>query len=179
VKSLKPKWLIWLCGAGCIVLTLAGFVTIKVFHGTPPRGMMQDIRAGLAARELQDPDQRIGKYLEGRYGPMSVPVNRQNAFVDFFDVEHIKALQLLATHSPEQQRQANIDAMARWVAGYRDSMTPQERAALNARFQSPEGKAMLRRATAQYNSQHVRYRGSTAPVISELLRTLNVVEQRQ
>jgi len=50
--------------------------------------------------------------------------------------------------------------MAKWVAGYRESMTPQERAALNARFQTPEGKAMLRRAAAQYNSQDVRYRGS-------------------
>ncbi len=140
---------------------------------------MKDIRAGLAARDLKNPDDRIGKYLEGRYGPMSFPENRQKAFVDFFDVEHIKVLQLLATHSPEQHRQANIDAMARWVAGYRESLTAQERASLNARFQTPEGKAMLRRATAQYNSQDVRYRGSTAPVISELLRTLNAVEQPQ
>ncbi len=141
--------------------------------------MIKDVRAGLAARDLRDPDERIGKYLEERYGSMSLPENRQKAFVDFFEVEHIKVLQLLATHSPENHRQANIDAMARWVSGYRESLTAQERVSLNARFQTPEGKAMLRRATAQYNSQNVRYRGSTAPVISELLRTLNTIEQGQ
>ena len=32
---------------------------------------------------------------------------------------------------------------------------------------------MLRQATAQYNSQDVQYRGQTAPVISQLLKTIN------
>jgi hypothetical protein len=100
-------------------------------------------------------------------------------FLDFFDLEHIRAMQFLVKHSPAEHRQASIDAMARWVAAYRDSLTPQERAALKNRFQTGDGQAMLRRATAQYNSQDVRYRGSTAPVISQLLQTLNEVQHSQ
>lgn len=138
---------------------------------------MRDIRAGLVARPIRDPDSRIAKYLEARFGDLSNPANREAAFVAFFDVEHIKALQLLVRHAPEKQRQASIDAMARWLAAYRDSLSSRESAALNARFQTDEGRAMLRRATAQYNAQDVRYRGSTAPVISELLRTLNTVDR--
>ena len=65
--------------------------------------------------------------------------------------------------------------MARWVARYRDSLSPEERAELGARFRTPEGRAQLGRATAQYNAQDVHYRGQTAPVISELLRTLHEV----
>jgi hypothetical protein len=169
----------WVRGVivGGIVLVLAGFVWVRIIHQGPPPGIMKDIRAGLTSWRIQDPDARIRQYLEARYGAMSDPAHRQEAFVDFFNVDHIRALQLIVKHSPETQRQANIDAMARWVAAYRASLTAEERAALNARFQTAEGHAMLRRATAQYNSQDVRYRGSTAPVISQLLRTLNEVEQ--
>jgi hypothetical protein len=108
---------------------------------------------------------------------MADPVHRQEAFLDFFDLDHIKGLQLLVKHSPEKQRQDNINAMARWVETYRDSLTREERMELNARFQTAEGQAVLHRATAQYNSQDVRYRGATAPVISQLLKTLREVQQ--
>jgi hypothetical protein len=67
--------------------------------------------------------------------------------------------------------------MADWVKDYRESLSPAQRAALNARFQTPEGRAMLRQATAQYNSQDVQYRGQTAPVISQLLKTINSTQQ--
>jgi hypothetical protein len=97
--------------------------------------------------------------------------------VDFFNIEHIKALQLMVRHSPEDQRRANILAMAKWVSSYRESLTAPELAALNARFQTPEGRAMLRQATAQYNSQDVQYRGQTAPVISQLLKTISRTQQ--
>ena len=133
---------------------------------------MQDIRAGIAARNIADADQRFQKYLEGRYGPQSDPANREKAFLDFFNVDHIRALQLVVRHSPEGQRQANINATAKWVAQYRESLSAQQRADLGARLQTPDGRAMLRRATAQYNSQDVQYRGQTAPVISQLLKTI-------
>lgn len=142
-----------------------------------PAGVMQDLRAGLAARHLEDPDARLRKYLDGRYGPMTDPANRERMFVDFFNPERIDALHWLVNHGPEQERQANVDAMARWLADYRASLTSAECARLNARFQTPEGRAVLARATARYNAQDVHYRGLTAPVISELLQTLNAAER--
>ncbi|HOW64272.1 MAG TPA: hypothetical protein P5186_15675 [Candidatus Paceibacterota bacterium] len=173
----KIKILVLGCVLGLAALLVAGFIWIRILHHGPRPGMLKDIHAGLQARHLKDPDQRILKYLEIRYGSMSDPAHRQDAFLDFFNIEHIKTLQLMVKYAPESHRQEDIHAMARWVADYRDTMTPNEKAALNARLQTAEGQTMLRRATAQYNSQDVRYRGHTAPVISQLLRTLNEVEQ--
>lgn len=140
-----------------------------------PKGLGRDLRAGLAARHLTDPDARLRRYLEGRYGNLEDPEVRRRVFVDFFDPERIEALQWLVRRAPEAQRRGSVDAMARWVAGYRASLTPEERASLAAEFGTPEGRARLGRATAQYNAQDVRYRGLTAGVISELLSTLNEV----
>ena len=167
----------WLGLAGVLVLALGIAAWLRVVYFGKPVGVMKDIRAGLAARPLKDPDARLAKYLDGRYGTMADPANRERVFVDFFNPERIKTLEILVRHAPEDQRLANIDAMARWLADYRASLTAEQRAALNARFQTPEGRAMLGRATAQYNAQDVHYRGATAPVISELLRTLNEAEQ--
>lgn len=178
----RPKKLIWLCTGGlvaCALLAAAAFHWVRFLQDGPPPGMLKDLRAGLAARGVTDPDKRLLRYLEERYGPMSDPAHRQEAFLDFFNAEHIRALQLLVKHSPEAHRQDNIDAMARWVECYRASLNPEERAALRAQFQTQEGQALLKQATALYNSQDVRYRGSTAPVISELLRTLHQIEHSQ
>lgn len=158
-----------------VVTLLGGALAYKIRRSIPP-GMEQDIRAGLVARKIKDPDQRLARYLELRYGPLTDPANRQKAFLDFFELQRIEALQLLVKHSPEAHRQANIDAMARWVAEYRTTMTPAERTALRAKFQTPEGAGMMRKATAQYNSQDVQYRGMTAPVISQLLNTIASVQ---
>ncbi len=179
MKASKRKLILLSAISGFLILVAVGFLWVRVLHHGLPRGMMKDIRAGIAARHIQAPDERLLKYLEGRYGPMSEPANRQAAFLDFFDVEHIKALQLMVRHSPERQRQANIDAMARWVEAYRVSLASQDRAALCARFQTPQGQTMLRRATAQYNAQDVQYRGATAPVISQLLRTIYEAQHSQ
>lgn len=173
----KRKLIGWGCVSGCVVLLASAFVWVRVLHRGPPPWLMKDLRAGMAAREIKDPDERLLKYLEGRYGLLSDPANRRRVFLDFFDINHIKAMQFLVRHSPAQNRQANINAMARWVEAYRDSLTPQERTALKDQFQTGDGQAMLKRATAQYNSQDVRYRGSTAPVISQLLQTLNDVQR--
>ncbi|HNQ88728.1 MAG TPA: hypothetical protein PKM73_08950 [Verrucomicrobiota bacterium] len=163
-------------GAG-IFLLLLGFGWLRFFPQGTPQDLLRDIRAGIPARALKDPDARLEAYLTRRYGPLSDPANRQRVFLEFFDPERIKVLQLIVRHSPDEQRQANIDAMARWIAAYREGLDPIERAGLGALFQTPEGQAQLRRATAQYNAQDVRYRGSTTPVISQLLRTINEVEQ--
>jgi hypothetical protein len=160
-------------------LALAVGIGLRLAQLSRSEGLMQDLRAGLAARSIEDPDARLRKYLEGRYGDLDDPAVRQRVFVDFFNPERIKTLQILVKRAPDSQRQASIDAMARWIAGYRASLTPEDRSALGARYQSPEGRAELGRATAQYNAQDVQYRGSTAPVISELLRTLNELNPTQ
>lgn len=160
--------------AGLVLAGLAvvGTVVFFLVRRQMPAGMMESIRAGMAARTISDPDQRFARYIEGRYGPQTDPVNREKAFLSFFDPEQIRTLQLLVQHSPENQRQANIDASAHWVRQYRESMTVQQRRELRARLQTPEGQGMLRKATALYNSQDVEYRGRTSPVISQLLKTV-------
>ena len=159
------------------MIVLAGIVIAAVALAMEvrrriPAELLPDIRAGLAARKIADPDARLGKFLELRYGSMSDPANRQKVFLDFFNIDHIKALQLMVRHSPPAQRQASIRAMARWIENYRQSLTPAESAALKTHFESPEGQASLKRATTQYNSQDVQYRGQTAIVISQLLQTI-------
>jgi hypothetical protein len=173
----KSRVLRWSCLFASALLAVAMAAGLWLLRHKPPRYMMKDIRAGLAARHIADPDARLRKYLEERYGSMSDPAHRQEAFLDFFNLDHIKSLQFLVKHAPAERRQDSIDAMARWLADYRASLTTEDRAALNAQFQTPEGQVMLKRATAQYNSQDVHYRGNTVAVISQLLRTIHEVEQ--
>lgn len=172
----QRKVLRWAVGAASLALGIAVLLGLRWVYLGRPVGLLRDVRAGLAARPIRDPDQRLVRYLEERYGNLANPTNRQAVFVDFFDPARIQALQILVKHTPDTQRQANLEAMTRWLAAYRESMGAEERAALNARFQTAAGRAMLGRATAQYNVQDVRYRGYTAPVISELLRTLHEIE---
>jgi hypothetical protein len=179
MKTGKFKIFIWTCVFGLLTLALAGLVWVRVLHHYPSAGLMKDVRAGIAARQIKDPDARLKRYLEQRYGPMSDPANRQKAFLDFFNTEHIRSLQILVKHSPPEQRQANIKATADWIAGYRSSMSPEERADLRDQLQTEAGKAMLRQATAEYNSQDIYYRGNTVPVISQLLTTIHEIEKAQ
>lgn len=174
-RNLSRRW--WrIAGISALLLiAVTALMIVKVRRRIPP-GMMQDIRAGLAARHIADPDARLAKYLEVRYGSMDDPANRRKVFLDFFNVEHIKALQLLVRHSPKEHRQESILAMSRWVENYRETLTAQERADLSREFSGDQGRAKLHQATAQYNSQGVEYRGQTAPVISQLLHTLNSVQ---
>ena len=169
-KSRRVFWRV--TGITMVVLAVVGAIVVDRIRQRIPPELMQDIRAGIAARHISDPDQRFQRYLEGRYGSLSDPANRDKAFLDFFNVDHIRALQLLVKHSPENMHQANINASAKWVEKYRESLTAQQRADLGARLQSLDGRTMLQRATAQYNSQDVQYRGQTAPVISQLLKTI-------
>ncbi len=174
-KSHRSFWRI--VAAATLVLVVGGAALWLGWRRHVPREILPDVRAGLAARGIQNPDERLHKYLELRYGSLDDAAIRQKVFLDFFDIERIKALQFIVRHSPENQRQESIHAMSRWVESYRNSLTPSERAVLREKFSTPEGRSMLRRATAQYNSQDVRYRGQTAGVISQLLKTIHSVEQ--
>lgn len=171
-KPKKPRRLPWrIASVMLLVLLAASAYVVHRIRQFPPE-LMQDIRAGIAARHITDPGRRFEKFLEARYGPQDDPVNRRNAFLGFFNPDHIKAMQLLVKHSPKNQRQANIDAAAKWVQRYRENLTPQQRADLSARLLSPEGRATLQQATAVYNSQDVRYRDQSQAVISQLLKTI-------
>lgn len=172
VKPKKSWRLVWqITGGTLLVLVVAGAYVVHRIRQLPPE-LMQDIRAGIAARDIADPNQRFEKFLEGRYGPQNDPVSQRNAFLGFFNPDHIKAMQLLVKHSPANQRQANINAAAKWVQQYRENLTPQQRADLAARILSPEGLATLKQATALYNSQDVHYRDQSQPVVSQLLTTI-------
>ncbi len=168
-KSWRPFWPI--AGLTLLVLTVAGAYVVHRIRQLPPE-LMQDIRAGIAARDIADPNQRFEKFLEGRYGPQNDPVNRRNAFLGFFDRDHIRAMELLVQHSPENRRQANINAAATWVQQYSGSLTPQQRADLAARMLSPEGLASLKQASALYNTEDVHYRDQSQPVASQLLKAI-------
>jgi len=165
----------WITGLALAVVVL-GVVVGYAIRQRIPLELMADLRAGIAARHEGDPARRLHRYLENRYGSQDDPANRDKVFVDFFNVEHIKALQLMVRHSPESQRQASIDSMADWVAAYRQSLSEADRARLKEQFATPEGRAMLKQATSQYNQQDVEYRGQTASVISELLKTIHSLQ---
>lgn len=175
MRSRRRRLFGWL--AVGLVVALAAGVAVRIVRTRAPAGVLVDVRAGMAARSIRDPDQRLAKYLEGRYGSLDDPAVRRRIFLDFFDLERINALQWLVRHAPAERRQESVDAMSRWVSRYRDSLSADERAELGTLFRTPEGRAMLGRATAQYNSQDVQYRGQTAGVISQLLRTLHEVQQ--
>lgn len=173
----KRKWL-WRCATSVALGLLVVVSTVFLHHARRriPPGLMNDVRAGLAAINVPDPDERLARYLELRYGPMSDPINRRRVFLDFFDRDRIKGLEWLVKHTPSDQRQVDILAMAKWIEQYRLSLTADERAALQAVVRTPEGSLMLQRATAQYNNQDVYYRSQTAPVISQLLKTVNQLQ---
>ena len=166
--------MVWVGVVGVAVLTLGVVFWIRTFHRYTPLEVVQDIRAGLAARHAPQP---VERFLELRYGPLTESANRQKAFLDFFNAGHIEGLHIIVTHMQDGERQTNIAAMARWVAEYRRTMSAKEKQALNDRLSTAEGRRMLRQATAQYLRQDVHYRAATAGVITELMTTVVAVQK--
>jgi len=159
---------------GLVVVIAAG---IHYVHTHIPKEIIPDIRAAISARGVADPDARFKKYLESRYGSMDDPANRERAFEDFFDRDHITAMQLIVKHSPPDQRSANIRATANWLANYRQNMSPQEKSDLANYFQSDAGREALQGANAQFMNQDAEYRSATTPVVNQLMTTLSGVKQ--
>jgi hypothetical protein len=168
----RHRTLLCLGVVSLLVAVLGTVLWHRAFHHYPPKEVMKDVRAGLAARHVQDPKVRIETFLEARYGSLAEPANREKAFLDFFNVDHIKGLNFIVSHTPAAQKQVNTEAMAQWIAHYRATMTAEERTAIQARLNTETGRAMLRQATAQYQSQDVYFRGAQKPVIAELMATL-------
>jgi hypothetical protein len=165
---------LWVCAAGIVLAALAVTCWTRRFQSYTPIEALHDLQA---AAQVRDAPRPVERFLELRYGPMTDPANRQKAFLDFFNVGHIQGLNLLASALPNEQRQSNVTAMAQWVANYRTTMTPDEKAALAAYATSPVGRATLQRATLQYMQQDVRFRASTLRVTEEVMTTLAVVQR--
>jgi hypothetical protein len=171
VKSSSRKAL-WACAAGMVLMALGVSFWIRRFHHYTPIEALQDLRA---AAQVKNAPRPVERFLELRYGPLTDPANRRKAFLDFFNIGHIKGLYLLASRMTSERRQAHITAMAQWIADYRTTMTPEERAALGAYVRSDAGRAALQEATGQYLQQDVRFRAGTAPAIQELMTTLTAI----
>lgn len=170
---MRTKKLMW---AGAIVALLAVMATVwwvRRFHHYTPVEVAQDLRAAMGVKNHPQP---VERFLELRYGSLDLPANRHRAFLDFFNPGHVEGLQILTSRLPAGRRQTNIHAMARWVAQYRERLTPEDKQMLAAYFRTEEGRRALESATAKYLSQDVYYRGETAPVIRELMVTLSVIQ---
>jgi len=169
-KCSRLRILKFICVAGLAIIVIFGFLGIKRLKNYSAREIMLDVKAGLAARHATN---QVDRYLEARYGSMTNAANREKAFLDFFNVDHIKELDLLAHRMSPEQRSTNISAMAEWIARYRETMTPEEKVYLRAQLNSPEGMVRFRQAISQYVQQDVHYRAANAIAISEFLTTLS------
>lgn len=160
-----------------MVIVLAAMAVtfwVRQFHQYTPVEALRDLQAAARVGPAPRP---VERFMRLRYGPMSNPANRQKAFLDFFNIGHIKGLVLLVSQTDNAQRRPNINAMAQWVADYRTTLTPGEKAALGAYVRSDAGHATLQQAAAQYLQEDVHFRASTAPVIQELMTTLATVRK--
>ncbi len=170
----RYRKVLWIAVALLLITVVSAVLWLRRFHGYTPIEVTQDIRAAIAAKNAPKP---VERFLELRYGPLTEPANRQRAFLDFFNAGHIEGLQIIVRHTPESMKQANTEAMARWVAEYRQTMTPAEKQSLGEIFNSDAGRSKLQQATAKYLQQDVYYRAHTAPVITELMTTVAAVQK--
>jgi hypothetical protein len=76
-----------------------------------------------------------------------------------------------------EQRKTNIAIMAQWIADYRRTMSPEERAALRYHLKSDAGRQMLQQARGQYLEQDAYYRATSTPVIQELMTTVAEMQE--
>jgi hypothetical protein len=157
---------------GVALIVAGSALWVRTFHHYSPREFLKDVRAGLAARDIQQPKERVEVFLTARYGPLTDPANRQRAFLDLFNVDHTKALDFIAGHGPANQQQADTQAMAEWIAQYRKTMSAEERTALRTRINSQSGQSMLKQSTAHYMAQEESVRNAQKPVMMELTATL-------
>ncbi|HVM51211.1 MAG TPA: hypothetical protein VMU04_24490 [Candidatus Acidoferrum sp.] len=170
----RTRRLLWVCG---IAAALAGVVVVlwvRQFHEYTPAEALRDLEAAARVGAASRP---VERFLQLRYGPMDNPANRQKAFLDFFNIGHIKGLNMIVARIHPEKRQARIDAMAQWVADYRATMSPEEKASLGAYLNSDAGRATIQQAAAEYMHEDSHFRASTAGVVQELLTTVSTVRR--
>jgi hypothetical protein len=166
--------LLWVCAVVILLAGLAWRLWVRQFHEYTPVEALQDLEA---ASQVGPAPRPVERFLELRYGTMTDPANRQKAFLDFFNIGHIKGLNFLVAHIEPEHRQANIDAMGEWVAHYRATLAPEERAALGAYLRSDAGRARIQQAAAEYMREDVHFRAATAGTVRELLTTVAAVQK--
>lgn len=172
---MKTKTKVIGCTVGAIVfLGLAGAVAVWKTKGPVLQSLAQDLKAGAMARHAPVP---FDRFMEIRYGPMTETSNRERAFLSFFDATHIDGLHRLVTYMKPAEQQANIAATAKWIAHYRETLSPAEKESLRSMLASDSGQLRVKQATAKYLSQDAHYRAATAPVIAELMVTLDRVQK--
>ncbi len=168
----RKKW-IWASAIVALLLAMATVWWVRRFQSYTPIEVAQDLRA---AMQVKDHPRPVERFLELRYGPLDLPTNRHRAFMDFFNPGHVEGLQILTSRLPAERRRADIQAMAQWLAQYRQQLLPEEKQMLAAYFRTEEGRRAIEAATAKYLSQDVYYRAETAPVIRELMTTLTYLQ---
>src|SRR3972149_7230078 len=84
----------------------------------------RDVAAAIQGGYTESP---VERFLEIRYGAMDDTLNRQKAFQEFFNVDHIEGLYQIVHRLPPEERLARITDMAGWVARYRQNLSPSER----------------------------------------------------
>jgi len=166
------KWL-----AASFVLAALGLVVFWVSPWRPrlSEGIKADLRAAFKLRHTPHPARQ---FLALRYGSLEDPANRQKAFLGFFDLERIEGMHRIVERMPAEKRDQNIADMAGWIADFRNGLTAGDRAALGAYLNSPAGAQMIQRATSAYLQRSVEYRSATAPVIVELMSTIDSTKNR-
>lgn len=166
---------IWTTAVTTLLILIAGaWWWRRQFHHYTPVEAVLDIQAAIGAKNAPH---RVERFLELRYGAMNQAENRRKAFLDFFNIGHIEGLYTIVGAMPGDQRTTDISAMASWVAGYRQTMSADEKATLREYFQSNDGKAQLQDATAAYLKKDAVFRANTADVIRELMTTIATVQQ--
>jgi len=164
--------LVWLGGIS-LVLLVAGLIAWRHrFHGYTPLDALTDLRIGAQVRHSPHPAR---DFLELRYGPQTESANREKAFIDLFNAGHIEGLYLTVGNRTDPRTRQLIGDVAQIIAGYRQRMTPAEKASLGNYFFSPAGRAQIHDATGSYQSKSPQFRAVAAPVIQEILTTLTTL----
>lgn len=171
-RRLVLKWL-----TVSILLAALGLLAFWVSPWRPrlSEGLKADLRAAFKLRHTPHPARQ---FLALRYGSLDDPANRQKAFLGFFDLERIEGMHRIVELMPADKRDQNIADMAGWIADFRNGLSTGDRAALGAYLNSPAGVQMIQRATSAYLQRSVEYRSATAPVIVELMSTIDSTKNR-
>jgi hypothetical protein len=174
------------------ILLVAGMVAMA-FFGTEAWLWSRYVTKAFAAAESGSPgrnhkpteaearaqaDAGVQWWLAAHYGPLDVPANREKALLSFFDAKHIKELYVFSRLRTADQYRGDVEAAARWIAKYRSTMSPEERADLQARLNSDSGRAMLHEGNAQFQSMDVSWRGKVKPAVTEILTTLSDLQKQ-
>jgi hypothetical protein len=176
----RTKIISWVGGVVATLIVLGAVLWIRTFHDYTPVDFAKDLRAAAQVRAEEhagNAPHPAERFLELRYGSLAEPANRQRAFLDFFNVGHVEGLKIITGLTRSAERQTNTAAMSKWIANYRRTMSPEEKRALSAYFQSDIGRKAAEQATAKCLSEDIQYREANGPVITELMITVLTLQK--